>query len=174
MTRLRLCLLALPSALSLAAPAQANSVTVFTEYTFVGPCLDCTELGLVPGYGIGELTLENYTLGDPLTTSNLVSFVYYPTGFTIAPYDGGYYISGSLPTIFPSAANVEILSGYDQFTSSATGSWCAGSSSCNDGFGSSSVWNAPEPSTWVMMLLGFAGLGFAGYRQARTGAAPIR
>jgi hypothetical protein len=29
----------------------------------------------------------------------------------------------------------------------------------------------PEPSTWAMMLLGFAGLGFAGYRRARgTGA----
>ena len=27
----------------------------------------------------------------------------------------------------------------------------------------------PEPSTWVMMLLGFAGLGFAGYRQAKKG-----
>ena len=26
----------------------------------------------------------------------------------------------------------------------------------------------PEPSTWVMMALGFAGLGFAGYRKART------
>jgi hypothetical protein len=25
----------------------------------------------------------------------------------------------------------------------------------------------PEPSTWAMMLLGFTGLGFAGYRQAR-------
>jgi len=25
----------------------------------------------------------------------------------------------------------------------------------------------PEPSTWAMMLLGFAGLGFAGYRQRR-------
>jgi hypothetical protein len=25
----------------------------------------------------------------------------------------------------------------------------------------------PEPSTWVMMLLGFAGLGYAGYRGAR-------
>jgi hypothetical protein len=24
----------------------------------------------------------------------------------------------------------------------------------------------PEPSTWAMMLLGFAGLGFAGYRRA--------
>ena len=26
----------------------------------------------------------------------------------------------------------------------------------------------PEPSTWAMMLLGFAGLGFAGYRKAKT------
>ena len=30
----------------------------------------------------------------------------------------------------------------------------------------------PEPSTWAMTLLGFAGLGFAGYRQARAGRAP--
>ena len=28
----------------------------------------------------------------------------------------------------------------------------------------------PEPSTWAMMLLGFAGLGFAGYRSARRRA----
>jgi unsaturated chondroitin disaccharide hydrolase len=28
----------------------------------------------------------------------------------------------------------------------------------------------PEPSTWAMMLLGFVGLGFAGYRRARAGA----
>jgi hypothetical protein len=26
----------------------------------------------------------------------------------------------------------------------------------------------PEPSTWAMMLIGFAGLGFAGYRRARA------
>ena len=33
----------------------------------------------------------------------------------------------------------------------------------------------PEPSTWAMMLLGFAGLGFAGYRrrQKLVGAASI-
>jgi hypothetical protein len=26
----------------------------------------------------------------------------------------------------------------------------------------------PEPSTWAMMLLGFAGLGYAGYRSRRA------
>jgi hypothetical protein len=26
----------------------------------------------------------------------------------------------------------------------------------------------PEPSTWTMMLIGFAGVGFAGYRKARS------
>jgi probable HAF family extracellular repeat protein len=30
---------------------------------------------------------------------------------------------------------------------------------------------APEPSTWAMMLIGFAGLGFAGYRRAKAGGA---
>jgi hypothetical protein len=29
---------------------------------------------------------------------------------------------------------------------------------------------APEPSTWAMMILGFAGLGFAGYRRAGKAA----
>ena len=31
--------------------------------------------------------------------------------------------------------------------------------------------DVPEPSTWVMMLLGFAGLGFAGYRSSRKSIA---
>ena len=29
---------------------------------------------------------------------------------------------------------------------------------------------APEPSTWAMMLFGFAGLGFAGWRARRAAA----
>ena len=31
--------------------------------------------------------------------------------------------------------------------------------------------NVPEPSTWAMMGLGFAGLAFAGYRSRRSAAA---
>jgi hypothetical protein len=30
---------------------------------------------------------------------------------------------------------------------------------------------APEPSTWALMMLGFAGLGFAGYRHAKAAGA---
>jgi hypothetical protein len=29
----------------------------------------------------------------------------------------------------------------------------------------SQIYSVPEPSTWVMMLIGFAGLGYAGWRQ---------
>ena len=38
-------------------------------------------------------------------------------------------------------------------------------------FGASAV---PEPSTWAMMLLGFAGLGFVGYRRRKMGRSAIR
>jgi hypothetical protein len=31
----------------------------------------------------------------------------------------------------------------------------------------------PESSTWALMLIGFAGIGFAGYRRARAGHAKL-
>jgi hypothetical protein len=52
--------------------------------------------------------------------------------------------------------------------SNANGFWRAGAS-CEGDVGPTHSWNgaaAPEPSTWAMMLLGFAGLGFAGYRSS--------
>jgi PEP-CTERM motif len=38
------------------------------------------------------------------------------------------------------------------------------------GVGSLTFSTVPEPSTWAMLLLGFAGLGFAGYRKAKASA----
>ena len=38
------------------------------------------------------------------------------------------------------------------------------------GFSGPSAGTIPEPSTWAMMLIGFAGLGFAGARRRRLGA----
>jgi hypothetical protein len=32
--------------------------------------------------------------------------------------------------------------------------------------------NVPEPSTWVMLLLGFAGLGYVAYAKSRPTASP--
>ena len=43
---------------------------------------------------------------------------------------------------------------------------CAMGSCVNPGITGSP---APEPSTWAMMLIGFAGLGYAAYRRARRG-----
>jgi hypothetical protein len=39
------------------------------------------------------------------------------------------------------------------------------------GFGGVTYTAAPEPSTWAMMLIGFAGLGYAGHRARRSALA---
>ena len=40
-------------------------------------------------------------------------------------------------------------------------------------FGSSTPGGVPEPSTWAMMALGFAGLGFVGYRKSKMAKTAI-
>jgi hypothetical protein len=49
-------------------------------------------------------------------------------------------------------------------TGTTPGGLCPGSSACTGLVGTNAV-TTPEPSTWVMMILGFAGLGYAGYRK---------
>jgi hypothetical protein len=166
MRRLQVCLFAIVSALAMwAAPANALIPVTLSVYTFTGVCEDCT------GDGIGTLTLENYVLGQPLADGNFVSFSYHSNliSFSITAGDLGF-IQGIISGPFPSTATVTIDG--DQvgsfLESNANGFWCAGAS-CEGDLGPTHSWNiaaAPEPSTWAMMLLGFAGLGFAGYRSS--------
>jgi hypothetical protein len=51
-----------------------------------------------------------------------------------------------------------------------TVAYCSNPQACITGH---SVGGVPEPSTWAMMLLGFGGLGFAGYRKAKSGRAAL-
>ncbi len=138
--------------LTVAGPANALIPIILSEFTFTGACAvdDCT------GDGIGVLTLENYSLGSPIHTSNFVSFSYKSnqTSLSLDANDVSE-VSGSLPAILPATATVEILVAevVPFFSSVETSIWSAGAA----------AGEAPEPATWAMMLLGFAGLGFVGY-----------
>jgi PEP-CTERM motif len=95
----------------------------------------------------------------------------YGAEFVVIPSDTQYKVE---LTAYSSANNYNVLA------SSAT-SWLdsyvyidpnlAGSQFSlliSPGVGNSPVFSLPEPSTWAMMLIGFAGLGFLGYRARRT------
>jgi hypothetical protein len=68
---------------------------------------------------------------------------------------------GATSAMFSAIGSLSAIKDQSDFAGSA-GS--ADSSILGNAF---SVTGVPEPSTWAMMLLGFAGLGFAGYRRAR-------
>jgi hypothetical protein len=146
------------------ARADPNDATVFY---FAGACEDCQ------GTATGELVLtDGYVLGTSIDESNFMAFRYAGTnlqpGFTILAdqYD---FIGGEIDGPLPGPESFDIFSISPQhfFESDISGSWCAGSFACNGDMGSSHTWSVsdvPEPATWTMMLFGFAGLSFAGYR----------
>ena len=79
-----------------------------------------------------------------------------PTMFNVAasPWTNyyGYFIGSGSDTILFNARNDPSYLGLDNVSVVAT---------------------APEASTWAMMMVGFAGLAFAGYRARRTAAAIV-
>ena len=148
-------------------PASA-AVVPEMAFSFTGVCSDCD------GTAHAELVLKDYTLGETMGDVNLVSFTYDGTnllsGFAITPTSPGLYLFGVIDGPFPAAENVIVFSTFGFFTSSSGGGWCAGLV-CGGDQGSESQWSTaagvPEPTTWAMMVLGFGGIGFAGYRASR-------
>jgi len=67
----------------------------------------------------------------------------------------------SITFSLPSDENFKSLKQFDV-------SSCLAADGCVGGGGNPPPFMVPEPSTWAMMALGFAGLGFAGYRKSKS------
>jgi hypothetical protein len=107
-----------------------------TTYQFVGQCTDCT------GTGVGQLTVQNYTLGTALNSCNFVSFTYTSnlTSFTLTT-SGSYYLSGMLPVSLPAAATVRVFgTGDNDFLSNTDGTWYVGLAD----YGTGGTWSLPS------------------------------
>ena len=146
--------------------ASANVVFDFSGTCDVTGCPDTTSTAT------GVLTLTNaYVFGTDITSADFVSFSYSSDlTFDITSGDspflaGGLNSDGSITGL----AGLEILS-VDQFSSTPT-LWSAAVGRLEEAGTISTFTNVtntvPEPSTWAMMALGFAGLGILGYRKTR-------
>jgi hypothetical protein len=111
--------------------------------------LGVTTADFATGSGPVVETVDEYSGGlysdpGPYQPPTVVGTFFIPDDATGLTISGTFGNSGS-----PNSAGVNL---------------CLGSGPCGSAI--------PEPSTWAMLLLGFAGLGFAGYRSTRK-AGPI-
>jgi PEP-CTERM motif len=149
--------------------ATVNQFTLLAE-TYIGLPDVPFNTFIPPGGGEGVIS-NSASVRSVVTTLGLSYYSGYPgdpvtAGDTIE--DIGYLLNGpkvNLGTLY-AATNVGYWS-YQPWQNLAEG---------QSGIGSFLVREAPptpatpEPSSWVMMLLGFTGLGFAGHRRARAGS----
>jgi PEP-CTERM motif len=161
-------------ALSLGAPAARADLV----FTWSGSCvLGCpagervnAELDLDPDYVFGT-TITNANFGELTFRSSTLNLLI----TTLDDPATGINQDGSLTDTaiaFQSGANVfsfQVLSGGGlNWTAAGSGVTLRGLGASK--FSPAGILSTPEPSTWAMMLLGFVGLGFAGYRSTRRSA----
>jgi hypothetical protein len=92
---------------------------------------------------------------------------------TIAAYDSSFNLLDTL-TLSSGGANLVTPNSFYGFQESSKDIKYF---TLTDGYvaviGGLNIATVPEPSTWAMMALGFAGLGFAGYRRGRRASVAI-
>src|ERR1700761_2091825 len=161
-----------------AAPARADFV-----FDLSGTCVDGSGCS---GTATGVLTLaDSYVFGTVMTTPDFISFTY-------SSSSRSFQLNGADPAI---DVNFGTAGGINADGSLFGGEWAVGSSAAAalfdwtppTFFAASSAGPAlddslapfkftpvtgavPEPATWAMLLIGFAGLGYAGYRKMGHGA----
>jgi PEP-CTERM motif len=158
------------------APARANVV-----FDFSGTCTEgCS------GTSTGVLTLaDSYVFGSDITAADFVEFQYVSSdeNLVIASTDapaivGGLNADGSLNSAGQFSLTVTPdVPVFGPFFEANTQQYTAETfEEAQLDFGNPYAFTlvngaVPEPATWAMMLAGFAGLGWAGYRRARKARA---
>ena len=103
-------------------------------------------------FGSGGTTDASSGSGGPLGLFSFNNYLDVPDGFV-----SGSSISATATLDSTTIAGLGLKPGTYNYT------WNDGSNSLTVVIGEA----VPEPSTWAMILIGFAGLGFAGYRRSR-------
>src|ERR1700760_4790721 len=144
-----------------ATPARANVV-----FDFNGICGDgCS------GTASGVLTLaDSYRFGSRITSADFISMQYSSSsgGFDLTSANspmigGGLNADGSF-----NAEGLLNVTAFPTFFEALPGAFLTNLGDFGTTFTFTLVSAAaPEPSTWAMILLGFAGLGYAGYRKVK-------
>jgi hypothetical protein len=140
--------------------AGDNGTGVFAN--FVGSDIGPVTFNTAAGHG-GSFSISNSVFGDFTSTSIIADVSKIgPHTYVDSIYILGTWTAGSGVSVTgPDAASLS-------FSLTQTN---VGAISNSASFSVPPAEGAPEPSTWAMMALGFAGLGFAGYRTKRNGAA---
>ena len=166
--------LGLPAASPQAAVLVAQCVEFATCWTSGAPWSDTLTLAQLTSLGLGssEPLVANqtseYSIRLGVTTADF-STTSGPTVESLPEFSGGYHVD-------PGPYERDVV-GYFMIPADATGLTISGM------FGNSVVGTSagvdvylgaiPEPSTWAMMALGFAGLGLVGYRKTKKDTAAL-
>lgn len=133
---------------------------------------------LFDGYGAGSVEIDFSSSITSISKIAIESNEYGSFVGTLNAYNG----STLLGTSTVNGVSADIPNTAPAFDFSGLGITRIVISTTNDGEGfglggvggqGGYVGGVPEPSTWAMMMLGFAGLGFMGYRRTRKHAASL-
>ena len=140
------------------------------EYTYLGKEAGDTNAFLVLGNLQFSTATSNYgdTASETLSLAGLLNFAFGANQSTASVTNGSNPSASGVPNFF--------VSFYDQFGNLGALSGNSGVIAFDDGGSPAdadyddlvvrfTVSAVPEPATWAMMLLGFAGIGFLAYRR---------